>query len=459
MIFIFMIKKLFLFFCTLASVCVLSSVTCAQVIPQISGVSVLPAEQVQPSAILADYIVAIVQHEPITNSQLQAQIFSIRYNNEGQQLPPDDELREIALQQLITQSALAQRAQEYGFSVDSQVLSQAVSSVARNNGMTVEELKRAFENRNIPFSTLTRTIEQQMLINQLRERTLDRSITVSNVEVEAYLAQSSSATDPGQMLISLAQVLIAVPEDATPEQEQALAQRAQEVYEKARLIQKPEDFIALVAQYSDDPMKAQTSGALGIMPVSQYPEVFIETVHGLAPGQVAPPVRTGAGFHVLLVLDREQSNMVMTQTHVRHILVNIDAKRTEAEAIALLQESKRQLDAGMVSFEELAQELSQDASAKSGGDLGWAVPGMFVPEFEQVMNQLKPGEISAPVVTRFGVHLIEVLERREAQLTPVQQREVARQTIHQMKVEQAYPQWASEIESETYVERRDFPVR
>lgn len=455
-----MIKKLYLFFCTLASVCVLSSAVYAQAIPQLGNVPNLPSEQqVVPSGTLADYIVAIVQHEPITNSQLQAQIFSIRYNNEGQQLPPDDQLREIALQQLITQSALAQRAQEYGFSIDPQVLAQAISSVARSNGLTVEELKKAFEKRGIPFSTLTHTIEQQMLINQLRERTLDYSITVSNAEVEAYLAQSSSATDPGQMLISLAQVLIAVPEDATQAQEQALAQRAQEVYERARMIQKPEDFIALVEQYSDDPMKAQTSGALGVMPVSRYPAIFIETVHGLAPGQAAPPVRTGAGFHVLLVVDREQSNMVVTQTHVRHILLNIDAKRTEAEAIALLQDSKRQLEAGTVSFETLAQEQSQDASAQNGGELGWVVPGMFVPEFEQAMNQLKPGQISDPVITRFGVHLIQVLERRDAQLTPVQQREVARETIHQMKVEQAYPQWASEIESETYVERRDFPVR
>lgn len=404
---------------------------------------------------LADFIVAIVQHEPITNSQVRAHVLSLRQQYAGQQQPPAEQLRQMALQQLISQSALAQRAHEHGLRVDPQTVQQAIATIARNNGMSVVELQKVLSEQGIPFSTMERDIGQQLLISQLRERTLDPTVTVSNAEVEAYLAQFSGQTDPGQQQINLAQILIAVPENATPAQEKALEAKAQDIYTKAQAA--GADFFALAQANSDDPAASATRGVMGARPASRYPDLFIQAVTGLRAGAIAPPVRSGAGFHIIKVLEREQSDMVVTQTRVRHILLNITEQQTEQDAINKLLADKHQIETGQATFEMLAQEQSQDASAKDGGDLGWVVPGMFVPEFERVMNQLKPGEISDPVATRFGVHLIQVLERRESQLTPQQQREVARESIHQRKVEQAMDQWVRDIQSSAYIEMRNPP--
>lgn len=409
---------------------------------------------------LADYIVAIVQHEPLTYSQVKANMLFIQQQYEGREMPPQDYLYDAALQQLITQSALAQYAKERGMRIEPEVIQQAITTIARNNGMSLSQLQRKLEDNGIPFSTMRRSVEQQLLIMQLRERTLDATINVSNAEIDAYLAQHSGASDPAQQLINLAQVLIAVPENASDAQERRLQARAQEVYAKAQAMSSPRDFLALVEQYSDDPNKEVSHGVMGARPASRYPELFMNAVQGLQAGGVTPPVRSGAGFHILLVLEREQSNLAsVTQTHVRHILLNVTDQQTEQDAINKLLDDKHKIEAGQVAFDVLAREQSQDVSAKDGGDLGWIVPGMFVPEFERVMEQLKPGEISDPVVTRFGVHLIQVLERRDAQLTDQQQRQVARETIHQQKVEQAYEQWAHDIRSQAYIEMREPPAQ
>ncbi|MGL4668258.1 MAG: peptidylprolyl isomerase, partial [Saezia sp.] len=328
---------------------------------------------------------------------------------------------------------------------------------ATNNNKTVGQLRKDFASAGIPFSTLEKSIEQQMLARMLRERLLDPTIYVNSSEIDAYLAQASKATNSSELMISLAQILIAVPENATKKQDDALREKAQDIYKKVQQIKSIQDFIELVKQYSDDPNKERTSGALGVMPVSAYPDIFIQAVNGLKAGEVASPVRSGAGYHILLLIDKEQSDMIVEQTHARHILLNISDTQTEEAAIQILLDDKRKIESGQVSFEILAQEQSQDASAKDGGDLGWVVQGMFVPEFDAVMNQLKPGEISNPVVTRFGVHLIQVLERRDAELTMAQKREVAREVVHQRKVQEAYEQWVQSITGQSYIEIRELP--
>lgn len=409
----------------------------------------------QNSTQLADYIVAIVQHEPITYAQLRAQVQLLKQS--AQPGVSDGSLEQTALQQLIAYSALTQRAKEYGIHADPQMITQAISTIASNSNKTVSQLRQDFVDLGIPFSTLEKSVEQQILARQLRERTLDPTIYVNNAEVDAYLREASKVTNSSDLKISLAQILIAVPEGATKKQEDALLAKAQAAYKKAQQITSIQDFIDLVDQYSDDPNKAQTNGALGIMPASSYPDLFIEAVNGLNPGGVTPPVRSGAGYHILLVIDREQSEMIVQQTHARHILLNITEDQPEEKAIQILLDDKRKIENGQVGFEVLAQEQSQDNSAQNGGDLGWVVSGMFVPEFEAAMNQLKPGEISDPVVTRFGVHLIQVLERRDAELTPSQKREIAKEIVHQRKVNEAYDQWVQNITGQSYIEYRNVP--
>lgn len=458
MIFTFMNKKLFSFLTVVCSVCVFAGSVqpvAAQQVSQQNEQST-QTDSRRAGANLADYILAVVQHEPITYAQLKAQMLFIKQSNEQQELS-GTYLEQMALQQLITYSALAQRAKEYGLRVDSEMIAQAVSTIASNNNKTVSDLRKDLAQAGVPFSTLEQSIEQQLLIRQLRERLLDPTIYVNNAEIEAYLAQASKAANSADLMISMAHILIAVPENATKKQEEALEAKAQEVYQKARQIKSTQEFINLVNQYSDDPNKTQTGGALGIMPVSSYPDLFVQAVSGLKPGEFAPPVRSGAGYHILFLIDKEQSEMIVEQTHARHILLTVSDTQTEEQAIQILLDDKRKIQTGQVTFEVLAQEQSQDGSAKDGGDLGWVVPGMFVPEFEAVMNQLKPGEISNPVVTRFGVHLIQVLERRDAELTPLQRREVAREAVHQRKIEEAYEQWVQGITGQTYIEMREIP--
>lgn len=405
----------------------------------------------------ADFIAAIVQFEPITDSQIRIHMLSLKRSVDAKDLPPDAQLRKIALSQLITQSALAQRAESMGMRVDGNMVQQAMMSIAQNSGVTLAELEKQLLKEGIPLSSLRSEIERQMLISQLREKTLDPTITVSNAEINQYMRKRSGSGNSAQELISLAQILVAVPENASAAQTQKLQAKAQDLYAKAQKASNSE-FITMADQYSDDPTVASTHGLMGVKPASRYPDLFIKAVAGMNPGSVTPPVRSGAGFHIIRVMDREgvdNIDTVVVQTHVRHILLNVSENQTEEDAINKLRADKRQIESGQVSFETLAQEQSADASAKEGGDLGWVVPGMFVTEFERAMDQLSPGQISEPVVTRFGVHLIQVVDRRDAQLTEEQRREIARETIHQAKVEQAYEQWAMDIESSAYVEIRE----
>jgi peptidyl-prolyl cis-trans isomerase SurA len=257
------------------------------------------------------------------------------------------------------------------------------------------------------------------------------------------------------MEINLAQVLVAVPEGATPEQVNALQTRAQIVLTKARA---GEDFMALAREYSDAPDKAN-GGVLGLRAAERYPPLFIEATQGLNVGAISSLLRSGAGFHVLKVLEKKQSGLPsvnITQTHARHILLRLGPQLSEGAAVQRLAQISQRVKGG-ADFAALARENSQDGTAKDGGDLGWTNPGQFVPEFEQAMNGLAPGEISEPVVSRYGVHLIQVLARREATLSPREQRDIARGLVREKKLDEAYASWAQDVRGRAYVELREAP--
>jgi peptidyl-prolyl cis-trans isomerase SurA len=259
------------------------------------------------------------------------------------------------------------------------------------------------------------------------------------------------------MQLNLAQVLVAVPEAATPEQVEALRKRAERALERARA---GEDFAGLVREFSDatDPTNG---GQLGLREASRYPALFVDATRQLGVGDVAALVRSPAGFHVLKVVEKASAGLpvaAVTQSRARHILLVPSARLSESDARQKLADFKKQVVAGKADFAVLARENSQDGSAAQGGDLGWASPGMFVPEFEGAMNRLAPGEVSDPLVSRFGVHLIQLLERRKATLSPTEQREAVRAMLREKKLDEAFKIWAQDLRGRTYVELREPPL-
>jgi len=251
-------------------------------------------------------------------------------------------------------------------------------------------------------------------------------------------------------------VLVRVPEDASPAVVAERQARAQQAADKARA---GEDFAKVAQEYSDAPEGRRDGGLLGLRPTDRYPELFVTSTQALAVGGIAGPVRSPAGFHVLKVVERSAagSGPTVVQTNARHILLRTGPQLTEAAAAARLSDYRRRIQAGQADFATLAREHSQDGSAKQGGDLGWANPGRYVPEFEQALSALRPGEISEPLVSRFGVHLIQLVDRREAKLNQREQRDMMRDAVREKKLDEAYATWAQELRGRAYVEYREPP--
>ena len=220
-----------------------------------------------------------------------------------------------------------------------------------------------------------------------------------------------------------------------------------------------EDFGKIAAEMSDAP-EGREGGSLGVRTADRWPQLFLDAVQPLSEGGVSGVVRSGAGFHVLKLTERRQGgmNVAVTQSRARHILLRVGTRLTADQARARLADYRRRIQSGQADFAQLAKEFSQDGSAPAGGDLGWANPGQFVPEFEQVMNQLAPGEVSEPFESRFGFHLLQLQERRQAKLTPREQREAVRNIVREKKLDEAYAQWAQEVRGRAWVEFREPPT-
>ena len=281
---------------------------------------------------------------------------------------------------------------------------------------------------------------------------------VTELEVDQFLREQQAAS-PSAVELNLAQVLVAVPENASAAQLEALAAKARRVQAQARA---GDDFAALVRQSSDAvgtaPGGTDNGGAFGLRPTDRYPTLFLEATASVPAGGVSEVVRSGAGYHVLKVLDkRETGGLTVVQNRTRHILLRISPQLTEAIARQRLADYRRRVLTNESDFAALAREHSQDGSAAAGGDLGWASPGMFVPEFEDVMNSLAPGQIAEPFVSRFGVHLVQLMERRRGVPSVREQRDIARNQIRQKKGEEVYLQWAQGVRGRAFVDLREPP--
>jgi peptidyl-prolyl cis-trans isomerase SurA len=296
-------------------------------------------------------------------------------------------------------------------------------------------------------------LREQLLITRLRERDMEPRARVSDLEVDQYL-QDQTQSSP--QLINVAQILVAVPDDADEKKIDELRVRANWVLARAK---SGEDFAALAREVSNSADR-NNGGQLGLRSPDRYPLLFIEALQTTAVGDVAGPVRSGAGFHVLKLLEQRREGLpaaTVVQQRARHILLRTSAQITEGMARDKLNDFRRRINAGQTDFATLAKENSQDGSAASGGDLGWANPGQFVPEFEEVLNRLAPGQISDPLISRFGVHLIQLLERRNAAISEREQREQVRNMLREKKIDEVYATWAQEVRAKAYVELRDPP--
>ena len=328
--------------------------------------------------------------------------------------------------------------------------------MAASNQLTREEMHKRLAQEGITLSAFRTQLRTQLTLTRLREREVEGRIRVSDVEVEQFLREQLKA-QAGQMpaQLNLAMILISVPEQSTASDVQALGERAADIARRARA---GENFAELAKAFSQTSDKGANGGDMGLRPADRYPDLFLDATRSLNVGEVAAPVRSAAGFHILKVIERRQTTTLMvTQTRARHILLRPSAQMSQTQAVAKLTEVRKAVVSGKADFAALAREMSQDGSAQQGGDLGWANPGMFVPEFEQAMNRLRPGQVAEPLVSRFGVHLIEVTDRRNAPMSNQEQRTLARNALREKKLDEAYATWVEDIRGRAYVEMREPP--
>lgn len=407
----------------------------------------------------ADYIVAVVNSEPITNNEVRLRMSRIEQQlaQQGRPVPPRDEFARQVLDRLISEKAQLQLARENGIKIEDILVDQAELNVARQNQIDVAELRRRLAADGLPLSQFRDELRNQLLLTRLRERELESKVKVSDLDVDQYIRQQQSGADVSSQELNLAHILVAVPENATEAQVANLRARAERVLQRARA---GEDFAKLAGEFSNAPGAAETGGLVGLRTADRLPPLFVQAVQKVPDGGVSDIVRSGAGFHVVKVIERRGGALPgpnVVQSHARHILLRPSAQLSEAAAVQRLADFKKRIQAEQAEFAQLAREFSQDASARNGGDLGWANPGLFVPEFEETINALSPGQISDPVISRFGVHLIQLLERRQATLTQREQHEIARNLLREKKLDELYAQWAQDVRGRAYVEMREPP--
>lgn len=412
------------------------------------------AQKVQP----ADYVVAVVNSEPITYSELRGAMLRVteQLKAQGQALPPADDLQRGVLERLISDRAQLQLAAETGIRIDEASVDLAEQNLARQNKVDVDTFRKRMEKEGLSATALRTQLREQLTLTRLREREVEARIRISDQDVDRAMAEELAAnTDPMAQEINLAQLLVAVPERADATLISQLQAQAQALLNRVR---GGEDFAALVKQYSD--AERAKDGQLGLRRADRYPPSFVQATQSVAVGAVSDLVRSGAGFHILKVVERRVPSTVtksMQQIRARHILLRTGPDLSAFAASTRLSEVRQRILSGKTDFATAAREISQDGAAPQGGDLGWVVPGSFVPEFEEVMNQLAQGEISQPTVSRFGVHLIQVSDQRRVDLSPREVREWLRGQLRETKLEEAYATWARDVRDRAYVELREAP--
>ncbi len=397
-----------------------------------------------------DAIAAVVNSQVITRNELAARYAQIAAQLQQQNvpLPPKDVLEKQVLERMIIERVLLQHAQETGIRVDPVMLDQAIQRVAEQNHMSVEQLKEALTKDGMGYERFRDRLKDQMMVDQARQRDVDNHITVSDAEIAGYL--QTQATQGANEQYNLSQIYIAVPENATPADIQAKEAKAEEVLQKLRA---GGNFEELSASYSDAPNALQ-GGALGWRDGGQFPPDFLQIIAKLPIGGYSNILRTNSGFHIFKLNGKraQDEKLMVTQSQVREILIKTNEATSAEDARQRLASIRDRIEHGAATFADMARQYSQDPSSAKGGDIGWVNPGATLPEFQKVMDSLKPGELSQPFETPLGWFLIEVTARREKDMTAERAKLEARKAIFERKAEEAYQDWVRQLRDAAYVE-------
>lgn len=402
-----------------------------------------------------DYIVALVNSEPITRNDVltrQARL-QAQWAAQGAASPPNSEVFKRVLDLLVEERVIMQVGKDTGARVSDAQLGDTLLDIARRNSMSsLAELQTKYEAEGGNWNVYREEIRGELLRQQVREREVDGRVRVSEAEIDqAMQAQNLAANATPD--INLAQILVALPDEPNADTSAKAMQKARQIAVQARAA--GADFSKLAEQQSDA-MDKTKGGIMGLRSADKYPALFVDAIRGLPVGAVTEPVRSDAGFHILKLLERVASNTAMSpESRVRHILLPITASLTETQAKARMAGFKAQIEQGRATFAALAKEHSTDGSAAQGGELDWAGPGLFVPEFERVMNALPMGRVSEPFTSRFGVHMLEVMERRQVAVSLRDQRALLQAQLREKKAAEAYGLWATEARARAFVEYKN----
>lgn len=419
-------------------------------------VAVLPpvtaAEGSKGGPVLLDRVLAIVNNEVISKIELdeQVKLATRQLVRQGTPLPQQALLEKQLLERMVTNRVLQQVGRDTGVRIEDAQLERAIARLAQENKMSVEAFRNNMTEDGVDYAKFREEVRNEIVVTRLREREVDSKIVVSDAEIDTYLRTQQAAGRNEEY--NLLHILFTVPEAASPDQIQARRTRADEALAK---LKGGADFKQISASYSDAPNALQ-GGELGWRAPGRLPNIFVQAVTSMKVGDISGVLRSPNGFHILKLVEKRSNvqQVVVQQTKARHILVRLNEVVAETEAKRRLAEIRERIVKG-ADFAEQARLQSEDASSVRGGDLGWLNPGDTVPEFEQAMDALKPGEISEPVQSPFGWHLIQVVERRTEDLTKERQRQLARQAIRARKSDEAFTEWVRQQRDRAFVEYRN----
>ncbi|MFM9912832.1 MAG: peptidylprolyl isomerase [Methylophilaceae bacterium] len=408
--------------------------------------------QAAEDVVALDRIVAVVDSDVITRGELDNRLETLaqQFDKQGAKLPPREVLEKQVLERMIQERLQLQQAAQTGLRVDDNQLDKTMERIAEQNKLTLDEFRVKLSEEGINFRSFREDIRHEITIARLKEREVERRVSVTEAEIDNLLTtQSSAQADTDEY--DVGHILVRTPEEAAPEDLQKLRAKAEAAYKQ---LQGGADFAQVSAAMSDAP-NALEGGRLGWKKSTELPEMFQAALKPLKAGELSEILRSSNGFHILKMADRRglSTPLMITQTHVRHILIKPSEVLSDDEAKHRMDDIKERLDNGG-NFVELARQYSEDGSANKGGDLGWANPGDMVPEFEKAMNELQPNKVSEPIKSRFGWHVIEVLERRVQDLSREAARLKARQEIRTRKADEFFQDWVRELRDRAYVEYR-----
>ncbi|MDY7536664.1 peptidylprolyl isomerase [Undibacterium sp. RTI2.2] len=433
------------------------SPTISPILPVLPSKSVGNAFNANEKGQLVNKIIVVVNDDVITSQELNDRLKAVekRLSAQGTALPSRADLQKQLLERMIVDRAQLQLAKENGMRVDDIMLDRSMQRLAEQNKMSLQEFRNQVEREGTPYVRFREEVRDDIMMQRIRDREVDSKIQVSESEVDNYIAQEAAPGKVAQEL-NLSHILVVIPENASAEQIAQRKARAEEVLKK---IKAGEDFAKLAVTYSDA-SEGIKGGDIGWREQDRLPQLFLDSINKIKVGEVTEIIRSSNGFHILKLTGKRDvgkskaDSTVVQQTHVRHILIKPSQIVTTAEARRKLVELKQRLDNKAATFEELAKSFSNDGSAAKGGDLGWIYPGDTVPEFEQAMNKLAIGEVSEPVETQFGLHLIQVTERKSDDVSKERQRLLARQAVRERKSDEALQDWLRQLRDRAYVEFR-----